>query len=245
MHLIQGTLDSSMTLATTAAGLMAFGLACYGARRELDTKQLPSLLAMTGFVFAAQMVNCATGFGFSGHLAGAALLAILFGPFSAMLSMGVILTAQYAFLGDGSLSTLGANFLNMGVVAPWIAIGVFRVLQGRRSPQADAGQVVALCIASLASTLGIAISLSLMSQAALSSILPAYAVIGGIEAVLSVAVFVICVRRMEARLSSMRRYALGPIAAVCLIAVCLVPLSSKQPDGLEYALSASASTGAK
>ncbi|MGB0413406.1 MAG: hypothetical protein ACPGJU_03080, partial [Coraliomargarita sp.] len=62
--------------------------------------------------------------------------------------------------------------------------------------------------------------------------------IGVIESALSVGVFVICVRGINARIDAVRHYGLKPIAAVCLLALCLVPLSSKQPDGLEYALGA-------
>ena len=237
MHLFQGTLDFSTTLITSAAGLMTFGAACLGARRELRAKQLPALLAMTSFVFTAQMVNCSTGFGFSGHLLGAGLLAILFGPWSAMLSMGLVLTVQATFLGDGSLSTLGANFLNMGVVAPCVAYAVFRLLQGRRSPQLDVAQCTALALASLLSTLVAAISLGVLSGLPMSAVLPPFLAIGLIEAIFSVGVFAICVRGLEAATSQARHYMLRPIVAVCVLALCFIPLSSKQPDGLEFALS--------
>ena len=239
MHLLTGILKESTTLMTSATGLIAFGAACYGARRELSPKELPSLLAMTGFVFFAQMVNCATGLGFSGHLLGAALLAVLFGPFSAMLAMGVVLSAQVAFLGDGSVSTLGANFINMGVIAPWVGYGVFRMLQGRRAAQLDAGQRVALGVAGWASTLFAAAGASCMTGGDLGEMLFVHSVIGGIEAVLSVGVFAICVRGLEARERASRSLTLKPIVAVCLLALCLVPLGSKQPDGLQHVLGAS------
>ncbi len=243
MHLVEGTLESSTVLFTSAAGLLAFGVACYGARREMSARHLPSLVAMTGFVFAAQMVNCATGFGFSGHLVGAALLAILFGPCAAMLSMAVVLSAQVAFMGDGSWSTLGANFMNMGVVAPWLAYGVFRMLQGRRSPQLDAAQCAALTLASYASILGAAVSLSFMAELPLRSMLSSHALIGVIEAVLGVGVFSVCVRGVRARVGMARQYALKPIVAVCLLALCVLPWSSKQPDGFEHVSSTAVRSG--
>ena len=144
MHLIQGSLDSSTTLLTSGAGVIALGSVFYGLRHQLYVKQIPSLLALSCLVFLAQMINYPTGFGFSIHLVGASLLAILFGPFAAMLSMASILILQAGFLGDGSYATLGANFLNMGVVAPWVAYGLFRLMQGRRFPQMDAGQLLSL-----------------------------------------------------------------------------------------------------
>ena len=68
MHLIQGTLDSSTTLLTSGAAVIALGSAFYGLRHQLSVKQIPSLLALSCLVFLAQMVNCPIGFGFSIHL---------------------------------------------------------------------------------------------------------------------------------------------------------------------------------
>ena len=235
MHLIQGTLDSSTTLLTSAAGIFAFGAAVYGARRELSTKSVLPLVGLTGFVFFAQMVNMATGFGFSGHLVGAALLAILFGPCLAMLSMATILTLQVTLLGDGSFSTLGANFITMGVVAPWSAYAVYRFMQGRRTPQGDRGQIVAVAAASVVSILAASFTLSLLlGGSAMTPMLSVGSIWGALEAVLSVGVFALCVRSQTA--IKMSHYALKPIALVCLLALCFVPFSSKQADGLEHIL---------
>lgn len=239
MHLIQGTLDSSTTLMTSAAGLFALGAACYGARRQLKAEQLPSLVGITGFVFLAQMVNVATGFGFSSHLVGAALLAILFSPVAAMLSMAVILTLQVSLLGDGSWSTLGANFVTMGVVAPWAASGVYRLMQGRRAPQADAGQVVAVSLASMVSIFAASMSVSYMVGGALLPMISVASVWSVLEVALSVAVFALCVRGER---SISYSFALRPIALICVFALCLAPFSSKQADGLEHVLEVSEQT---
>ncbi|MGJ8654448.1 MAG: energy-coupling factor ABC transporter permease [Opitutaceae bacterium] len=235
MHLIQGTLDSSTTLLTSAAGIFAFGAAAYGARHELSAKSVLPLVGLAGFVFFAQMVNMATGFGFSGHLVGAALLAILFGPCLAMLSMATILTLQVALLGDGSFSTLGANFITMGVVAPWSAYAVYRFMQGRRTPQADVGQVVAVSVASLVSIFAAALSLNLLLGGGMAlpmlSIASVWAVL---EAALSVCVFALCVRSQNALNTG--HYATESIALLCVMALCLTPFSSTQADGLEHIL---------
>ncbi len=236
MHLVQGTLDSTTTFITNAAGIVAFGAACYGARRELAAKQLPALLAMGGFVFLAQMVNCATGFGFSGHLVGAALLAILFGPCAAIMSMGIILAAQVALLGDGAWSTLGANFMNMGVVASLVAYAVYRLIEGRAALQAKARPFAAVGLASLASIVAASVSLSGMLGGSFSSMVSVHVVIGVFEAVLSVAVFALCVSSQSQELLKARLLTLKPIALLCLFSLCLLPLSSTQNDGLEHVL---------
>ena len=234
MHLIQASLDSSTTLLTSGAGLIALSSVFYGLRRQLSVKQIPSLLALSCLIFLAQMVNYPTGLGFSIHLVGASLLAILFGPFAAMLSMASILILQAGFLGDGSYATLGANFLNMGVVAPWVAYGLFRVMQGRRFPQMDAGQLVALAIASFASIMAASLSLNLMMGSPTMGMFFTSIIWGLLETLIAVAVFALCVRSENRQLSVASRLAFRPVALMCILTLCLVPFSSHQPNGLEH-----------
>lgn len=237
MHLVSENLDSSVTLLTSVAGVVTFSAACYGARHQLKSQQVPGLLAMTGFVFIAQMLNCSMGLGFSGHFMGAALLAILFGPWAAMLSMAAVLTAQTAFLGDGSLSTLGANFLNMGVVTSWVAHLMFRLLQGRRSVQLDSGQLFATGLAAYASSLAAAGSLAFISGGSVSALLTNFAVIGLFELALSLLLFAACAHSVrDTRPSAMCSFTLKPIVCACLLALLLAPFSSQLPDALDSVL---------
>ena len=236
MHLIQGNLDLSTTLLTSGAGVVALSSAFYGLRHQLSLRQIPSLLALSCLIFLAQMVNYPTGLGFSIHLVGASLLAILFGPFAAMLSMASILTLQAGFLGDGSYATLGANFLNMGVVAPWVAYGLFRLMQGRRFPQMDAGQFFALAIASFASIIAASFSLNLMLGIPTIEMFLISSIWGLLETLIAVVVFALCVRSENRRLSVDSQLAFRPVALMCILTLCLMPFSSHQPDGTEHVL---------
>ena len=239
MHLIQGSLDSSTTLLTSGAGVIALSSVFYGLRHQLSVKQIPPLLALGCLIFLAQMVNYSTGMGFSIHLVGASLLAILFGPFAAMLSMASILTLQVGFLGYGSYVTLGANFLNMGVVAPWVACGLFRLMQGRRFPQMDAGQLVALAIASFASIIATSFSLNLMLGSPTIEMFLISSIWGLLETLITVAVFALCVRSENRQRSVDSRLAFRPVALMCIIILCIMPFSSHQPNGTEHVLETS------
>ena len=229
MHLVEATLSNTATLLTTTGGLIAFGAACIGARKEMSVKRLPSLALATGLVFLAQALNVATGFGFSGHLIGGALLAVMFGPWSAMLSMAAILSGQAIFLGDGSISTLGANFLNMGLVAAWSGYACYkltdRCLNGRK-------QFVSMGVAAYVSTVLAALALSVQVGYAMPQLLSAHLLIGCIEAVLSMAIFAACANSSESAL----RW--KPALALAVLALALLPLSSEQPDGMEHSLEA-------
>ncbi len=238
MHLASESLPISVSLFTSVAGVVSLSFACYGARRELSGWQVPAFFAMTGFVFIAQMVNCSTGLGFSAHLLGAALLTVLFGPFAAMLSMAALLTGQMVLLGDGSLSTLGANFLSMGVVAPWVAHFIFRSLQGRRQLMADSGQLFSMGLASYGSVIAATVSISYMLGGQLLQLLSVHAVIGFFEVVASLVVYAGCARSVDYS-ASRSELRLIPIAAACALCICLALLSSQLPDGLEHVLNIS------
>jgi cobalt/nickel transport system permease protein len=68
--------------------------------------------------------------GTSGHLIGAALAAILLGPWAAVLIMTCVLIAQSLIFQDGGLLALGANILNMGIVASISGYYLYRLITG-------------------------------------------------------------------------------------------------------------------
>jgi cobalt/nickel transport system permease protein len=76
-----------------------------------------ALLAVSSaFVFAAQMINFPVAFGTSGHLVGGTFLAVLLGPYVAMLSMTIVLLMQAFFFADGGLLAFGMNAFNMAII---------------------------------------------------------------------------------------------------------------------------------
>jgi cobalt/nickel transport system permease protein len=80
-------------------------------------RSITALLAISSaFVFAAQMINFPIAFGTSGHLVGGVFLAVLLGPYAAMLSMTIVLLMQAFFFADGGLLAFGMNAFNMAVI---------------------------------------------------------------------------------------------------------------------------------
>ena len=127
MHVPDGFLDAPTSLATAAVAAAAVAFALRGARRELDDRAAPLAGLVATFVFAAQMVNFPVGAGTSGHLIGAALAAVLVGPWTATLCLTVVLLVQGLLFADGGLTALGTNVALMAVVAVWIGYAVFRL----------------------------------------------------------------------------------------------------------------------
>ena len=81
------------------------------------SRSITALLAISSaFVFVAQMINFPIAFGTSGHLVGGTFLAVLLGPYAAMLSLTIVLLMQALFFADGGILAFGANVFNMAVV---------------------------------------------------------------------------------------------------------------------------------
>jgi cobalt/nickel transport system permease protein len=62
------------------------------------------------------MINFPIALGTSGHLVGGTFLAVLLGPYAAILSMTIVLLMQALFFADGGIAAFGLNVLNMAVV---------------------------------------------------------------------------------------------------------------------------------
>jgi cobalt/nickel transport system permease protein len=232
MHLTHEILSSTTIAATTVTGLVAFSAAVVGARAGCTARQLPALCAAGVLIFLAQALNLSTGWGFSGHLLGAALLAIAFGPWSAMLVMGTVLGLQVGLLGDGSWATLGANFINMGLIASWSAYAIYQL------SQKYLGRIPALAVAAYASTLLAALALALQVGQNYSGILSTHAWIGLIEVAGSLALYGLCSMRTAG--SVFGSFAWKPVACAALLVAALLPFSSELPDGLQHSVQTSA-----
>lgn len=153
MHIPDGFLDPKTYVGTAAAAAPVLAYAVHRTRRELKDRQVPLMGVMGAFIFAAQMINFPIIGGTSGHLIGAVLATILFGPWAAVLLMTTVLALQCFVFLDGGVTALGANILNMAVIAPLVGWGVFRSLRGL-------GMVPATFVASWASVLAAAAAAS-------------------------------------------------------------------------------------
>ncbi|MCL2688013.1 MAG: cobalt transporter CbiM [Methanobrevibacter sp.] len=100
------------------------------AKNNLKEKQIPLLAVLAAGIFAIQALNIPTPLGASGHMVGAALVAILLGsPFAGFLVLTVVLIIQGLVFGDGGITALGINIFNMGVLASFIGFYSFKGLK--------------------------------------------------------------------------------------------------------------------
>jgi cobalt/nickel transport system permease protein len=194
MHIPDGFLTPEVAAACAVPAIGAVGYGLRRASRELDERRVPLLGVTAAFVFAAQMLNFPVAGGTSGHFLGAALAAVLLGPWLACLVLSVVLVAQSFVFADGGVTALGANVLNMGVVGALVVGGLMlaaqRVLPSNRA--AFLGVVgVGAWLAVVAGSIACALELAVSGTVPLGTVLPAmlgvHLLIGIGEAVITVA----------------------------------------------------------
>ncbi|UCG55198.1 MAG: energy-coupling factor ABC transporter permease [Dehalococcoidia bacterium] len=196
MHIPDGFLNAA-TVGTTyfiTAGGVANALRI--AREKIGEKHIPMMGILAAFVFVAQMLNFPVVGGTSGHIVGAALVAILLGPWAAVIIMSVVLIAQSFIFQDGGLLALGANILNMGIIASLGAYYIYRpinVLVGNNRRGMLVASFVAAWGSVLLASIACAIELALSGVSPIGVVLPAmsgiYALIGIGEGLITFVVF--------------------------------------------------------
>jgi cobalt/nickel transport system permease protein len=150
MHLPDGFLDAKTALLSAGVAAAGVGIAVRRVRASLPPRRMPMLGLAAAFVFAAQMLNFPVAGGTSGHLVGGVLTAVLLGPSAAVVVIASVLIVQCLMFADGGVLALGANILNMGIVA---GAGGWVIYAGvRRAVGGLFGRVVAATFAAWCST---------------------------------------------------------------------------------------------
>ena len=194
MHIPDGFLSDGVAGAAWVPTVAIVAVSLRRANDSLDERRVPLLGVTAAFIFAVQMLNFPVAGGTSGHLLGAALAAILLGPWLACLVMTVVLAAQAFVFADGGVTALGANVLNMGLIGA-LAVGFGMVLARRILPKtpsallavAAAGSWLAVMLGAAATSVELALSDTVPLSTVLPAMLGVHALIGVGEAVVTVA----------------------------------------------------------
>ena len=98
--------------------------------QTLKTKQIPLLALGAAFSFVIMMFNVPVIGGSTGHAVGATLIAIILGPWAAVIAVSIALVIQALLFGDGGITALAANCFNMAVVMPFVGYYLYRLIGG-------------------------------------------------------------------------------------------------------------------
>jgi cobalt/nickel transport system permease protein len=195
MHIPDGFLSAAAMGSTYVISAVGGANAVRLARDKIGEKHIPMMGILAAFVFVAQMLNFPVAGGTSGHIIGAALVAILLGPWAAVIIMSVVLIAQSFIFQDGGLLALGANVLNMGIIASFGAYYIYRslnILVGSSLRGRLAAGFLAAWGSVVLASITCAIELAISGTSPIAVVLPAmagiYALIGIGEGFVTVAI---------------------------------------------------------
>jgi cobalt/nickel transport system permease protein len=252
MHIPDNVLSQPVILATGALAIGGFAFGLRKLRDRLRDRTMVLMGVMSSFIFAAQMVNFPLFVvPASGHLIGGVLAAVLLGPWAGALVMGTVLLVQCLLFADGGILALGANFVNLGLIASVGGYAIYDPIRRAIGGQSGVliGSMVAAWFSVLLASLAFTIELGASGYwtqwpTVLGWMTMIHAIIGLGEAFITGLVLktVLTVRpdlifgeeAAATRAGRWGRVAVGGLAASLAVAAFLAPLASPDDDGLEY-----------
>jgi cobalt/nickel transport system permease protein len=117
MHIPDGILNP---YACIAMYIVAFGFlawAWYGLKKNHPRYIIPLIGVVSALLLVVQLFEFpVAGGGSTWHFLGGTAISMILGPFACIISMTITLVIQALALGDGGITTFGANLFNMAVI---------------------------------------------------------------------------------------------------------------------------------
>jgi cobalt/nickel transport system permease protein len=253
MHVPDGVLDPKVAAGAAVLGAAGLAFAVRKLRGGIQDRTTVLMGSMAAFLFAAQLVNFPLyPLPISGHLLGGVLASVLLGPWAGASVLGAVLLVQCFLFGDGGLTALGANFVNMGLVGSVGGYAMYvplrRAIGGRKGILI--GAMAAAWFSVILSSGAFAVELAASGRGfrfldILGWMALVHAAIGVGEALITGMVlrFLLLTRpdlvegSTAPEPSQATRWGLVGAAGLGIalaVAIFLAPLASEHPDGLEY-----------
>jgi cobalt/nickel transport system permease protein len=101
--------------------------------KVVKNRYVPLLAIGASFSFLVMMLNVPIPDGTTAHAVGATIIAIVLGPWAAVIAVSIALIIQALFFGDGGVLAIGANCFNMAFVLPFVGYYVYRAIAANSS----------------------------------------------------------------------------------------------------------------
>ena len=209
MHIPDGYLSPATCGTFYVAAVPVWAIAGRRVRKVVKNRYVPLVAIGAAYSFLVMMFNVPIPDGTTAHAVGGVLVAVLLGPWAAVIAVSIALAIQALFFGDGGVLAYGANVINMAFVMPMVGYAVYRLVSRkvsltspRRALAAGIGGYVGLNAAALCAAVEFGLQPTLFHAADgtplyapfhLSQTIPAMAlahltVAGAIEAILTMGV---------------------------------------------------------
>jgi cobalt/nickel transport system permease protein len=156
MHIPDGYLSPETCGAFGVAMIPVWTTAGRRVRKLVKNRYVPLVALGAAYSFLVMMFNLPVPDGTTAHAVGAVLIAVVLGPWAAVVAVSIALVIQALFFGDGGVLALAPNAFNMAFVMPMVGYGVYWSLcrnlpltSPRRSIAAGVGGYIGLNAAAL------------------------------------------------------------------------------------------------
>lgn len=240
MHTPDGFITNWVCVVTLLITIGALVLAVVDVRKWLTKEKAFLMAGLAAAIFGFQMLNFPISSGTSGHLIGGAIVAILLGPHAAVLVLAVVLLVQTFVYGDGGVLALGANILNMGIIAGYTAYYTYQPLKNKFPILSG---VFASWCSVVAASLSCAILLGISGTISFIKAIPAmvltHMIIGVGEGIITGGILLYIYRTRHELLdrqkspTNLPKYVAISTVLALLVTSFALPFASEHPDGLE------------
>ncbi|PRZ41144.1 cobalt/nickel transport system permease protein [Antricoccus suffuscus] len=128
MHIPDGYLSPATCAVGFAITVPMAAIASAKIKKTVKTRQVPTLAMLSAVCFLIMMFNVPIPDGTTAHAVGGALVAVLLGPWAALIAVAVALAFQALLFGDGGVLAYGVNVLNMAIILPFVSYGIYRLI---------------------------------------------------------------------------------------------------------------------
>ena len=128
MHIPDSMLSPSTCAACGVAMTPVWVISAARVKRSLKSREVPLLALGAAFCFTIMMFNIPALGGTTAHPVAGTLLAVMLGPWAAVIGVSVALAIQALFFGDGGILAFGANCFTMAFALPLVGYGVYLLL---------------------------------------------------------------------------------------------------------------------
>ena len=131
MHIPDGYLSPIFSLGTGVVTIPFWARAVNKVRAILNNRTVPLLAIFAAFSFTIMMFNVPVPGGTTAHGVGGTLIAVVLGPWAAVICVSTALIIQALFFGDGGVLAIFTNCLNMGIILPFVGYYAYKLIAGR------------------------------------------------------------------------------------------------------------------
>ncbi|WP_292601228.1 MULTISPECIES: energy-coupling factor ABC transporter permease [unclassified Methanobrevibacter] len=190
MHIPDGLIPFEQALAYLIVSLVILSIFFYYTSKKVDMeKRLVLTGVLTAIVVVATSFTIPSPMGVQIHFFIIPLVVFILGPFNASLVSFLALLVQALALGEGGVTALGANVLDMGIVLSLVVYAVYKLFSSiDRRIAIFVSTVMGIIAATFMQIFILAIANASSLEVLLASLLPYYLMVAIMEGIMNIVI---------------------------------------------------------